>query len=95
MAIEIHQFVIQTKENPVNYTREEVLDVDGLPTGETEVTANTEVLTFVQERPTFDAEGNVISEGQNRGRKLTDYPQNIQDAAMTLFGLVKTYEEAL
>ena len=38
--MEIHQFVVVTKENPANYTREDVLDESGARTGTTEITAH-------------------------------------------------------
>ena len=92
--MEIHQFVVVTKENPANHTREEIL-VDGVGTGETEITENTKVLCFIQERGVFDEEGNEVSPTVNKHMPLEDMPADIQTAAMNLFNLVVPFAETL
>jgi hypothetical protein len=80
----LHQFVVVTKESPLNHTQE-----DGV------VTENTKVVCHLQERPTFDEEGAVVTEGKSHFVFLEDLSPEIQTKALELFALVVPYADTI
>jgi hypothetical protein len=80
----LHQFVVVTKESPLNHTREN-----------NQKTENTKVVCHLQERRFVDDNGDETGEDITVTVFLEDMPVNIQNKAMELFYLVNSYAENL
>lgn len=81
----LHQFVVITKDSPYNHTREQIETlVNGEIVPSTQKTANTKTVCHFQE---YQEDGSSV----RKMIYLEDLPQDIQDAAMALFGLVVPY----
>jgi len=93
--MEVHQFVIQTKENPVNSTRYETLAEGVVPTGETEITEDTKVMCFFQQRAIFDDSGSIVTPNKTVFMPLDSMSSEMQTAALELFALVTPYANTL
>lgn len=80
----LHQFVVVTKESPLNHTREN-----------NQKTENTKVVCHLQQRRFVDDNGDETGEDRTVTIFLEDMPIDIQTKAMELFYLVNNYSKDL
>jgi hypothetical protein len=76
--IELHQFVVKTKQSPANHTQE-----DG------KATEKTRVVCHLQQMAKHDENGNLLMEAHQETVFLEDLPSEIQEKALALFEAVQ------